>query len=243
MKKIIIALLALFMTGCTVNYTLEIKDDKIIEDFEAIETDVEKATTKEEGGKSFEDYINKYKDVDNLYSNYYMLYSDQECEVDCKYYLIEGNVDNNEYVLILTDSHTFDEYANSTLANEYFNSFSVTFEDDKLTIKGNVPSTIFNDYPILDDINLTVKTEYEVVETNASKTGKNEYTWNVKRKDNNKTDKLYITLNTKKKSEETKQEEKEKIRITVLLIILLIILFILFISYSLFTKKKNINRL
>ena len=241
MKKIILILLAIFMTGCTVNYTIEIKDNKIIETFDAQETDIERANQKKEDGKSFQDYVTMYKGSENIYSDYDMVFSNEACTENCKYYKIDGIVDNNEIALILTDDFTFESYANSTLGNEYISAFSVFYDDNKLTIEGKIPENIFNDYEILDDINIKVKTEYEVLTTNAEKTGENEYTWNVTK--SNKGKKLYITLNTKEKSSDTQKEENSKIKITILLIVLLVILCISFISYSLSIKKKNINRL
>ena len=241
MKKILLILLAIFMTGCTVNYTLEIKEGKINETFDAQETNPEKAALKNDGEMSFQDYVTIYKTDGKIYSDYDVQYGEEGCSEECRYYKIDGIVDNNEIALILTDDFTFESYSNATIPNQYMPAFDVFYNNDKLSIEGKISEAVFDSYEILDEVNIKIKTEYEVLTTNAEKTGKNEYTWNIKR--GTKGEKLYITLNTAEKSSDTKSEENNKIKITILLIVLLAILCILFVAYSLFTKKKNINRL
>lgn len=239
-KLLILCLFVLLMTGCNVNYTIEIKDKKVIENFDISETDVEKANYKIAGETSFQDIVMSYNGNKELLTSYDMLNSETGCS-SCKTYNKNTIISDEEIALIFTTEHTFEEYKDSAIANEYLPGFNVEYDDEKITISGGTNWNFLNDYEYLDEVVITVKTDYEVTSTNAEKESSGVYVWRISKDKQNKS--LSMIINTTKKSNDINSGTNPKMFITILLVLLLIILFSLLVVYSLFQKKRNLNRL
>ena len=67
------------------------------------------------------------------------------------------------------------------------------------------------------------------------------YVWRISKDKQNKS--LSMIINTTKKSNDIDSSTNPKMFITILLVLLLIFLFSLLVVYSLFQKKRNLNRL
>ena len=244
-KLIILCLTILLMTGCSVEYTLEIKDGVVNELFEAYETDINKANS---GSPSFRTIVEDYKNI-NIPLSCDTGTSDTDCSIEgaCELYDKEVIVNNDEVSITLSTSRTIAELYDSSIANEYGPRFSSVIDGDILTvsIEGNLNFTkIFDD---LDDLTIKIKTDYKVEDTNATKDINGDYVWTFPKDE--KTGRLYIKLNTKekeKKSEQKKEktdEEKTKEMVTILLVVSLAVLVLIFVIYTLSQKRKNNNRL
>ena len=243
MKKrlLLILLLVVFMTGCNVNYTIEITADNITESLDISEKDMEKARLEDEAGNSFKSVAQRYGTERDILTSFEMGLTETGCETDCKYYAKEY-VDNDEEVaLVLSTTHTYEEFADSAIANEYLPNFQVVQDGDLLTITGGGDWTYLNDIETFDELTITVKTEFKVEDTNATRDGNDKYIWTIKKGD--KDSKLHITINKALKDEKIVEHEKSKNLIVIGLVILLFILIFLLIVYSLYQKKRDNNRL
>ena len=242
MKKnlLILSLFIFLMTGCTVNYNIEIKDNKVIENFDVSEKNVEVANYKIVGDTSFKDIVISYKEGKELLTSYDMLNSESGCS-SCKKYNKDTIISDDEIALIFTTDHTFEEYKDSTIANEYLPGFKVNYDDESISITGGTNWSFLNDYKYLDEVVITVKTNYEVTSTNATKESAGVYVWRISK--NSKNEKLYMTVNTTMQSEDIESASNPKLYITILLVIAMIILISLLAIYTLNQKKKNLNRL
>lgn len=227
-------------SGCTANYTIEISDNKITEYFDISETDIDRANMQNDG-ISFKEVVSLYKNNSNVPTSFEQLTSDENCEVNCNYYNIETIDSSDELALIFTTEHTFEEYKDSAIANEYLPGFNVEYDDEKITISGGTNWNYLNDYEYLDEVVITVKTDYEVTSTNAEKESSGVYVWRISKDKQNKS--LSMIINTTKKSNDINSGTNPKMFITILLVLLLIIMFSLLVVYSLFQKKRNLNRL
>ena len=254
-KFIILSLLILLMSGCTVNYTIEINDDIIYEYFEANETNMSKAKT---GYINFRDVVNDYSGKKQLLTSYDQCTSDDPCEgTGCSYYTKEIIDNNDELALIFSTTFNLNEYYDSSIANEYAPSFTVEKKDNlvKISAGGNLNFTEM--YDALDKVIITVKTDYVVTFTNAKKNSDGDYYWSFP--EDSSLQSLYITVDTErvdesketqkkqnekeKKKDEEKDEDDSKMLLTILLIISLVVLIGIFVGYSLSLKRKNNNRL
>lgn len=239
-KLILLSLLTVFMTGCTVNYTIEIKKNDITETLDISEKNVENATKKVEGDVCFQDIVISYNEGKELLTSYDMYMSESKC-ASCKTYTKEAIIGTEEVALVFTTNHTFEEYKDSTIPNEYVPGFNISYDDNKLTIYGGNNWNIINDYDYLDEIVIRIKTNFKVLQSNAEIEDNGVYYWSIEK--NKENDEIYMIIDLSNEEEKTESKIDSKVLTTILLVILIVILFGLLILFSLFQKKRKINRL
>lgn len=239
-KLILLCLLMIFMTGCTVNYTIEVKKNDITETLDISEKEVENATKTVEGDISFQDIVISYNEGKELLTSYDMYMSESKC-TRCKTYTKEAIISNEEIALVFTTNHTFEEYSDSTIPNEYAPGFSISYDDNKLTIYGGSNWNIINDYKYLDEIVIKIKTNFRVLQSNAEVEGNGVYYWTIEK--NKENEEIYMIIDLSNEEAKTESKIDSKVLTTILLIVLLVILFGLLVLFSLFQKKRKINRL
>ena len=231
MKKrllITIILLTIFLTGCNVNYSLDIRDNVIKETLSITETNSDLYEEKDGTETSFYDYAKMYGEEIDLNTDYNGLYSQEECN-DCSYYDKEFINENGLLGFELSHEFAFNEYAFSSIANEMIPAFSSTFDGRYLRINGGSSWNYFDTYDSLEDINISINTNYKVVSTNLEKESVGKYKWTIKNED----EKLYIVLDTK-----TVIEPEDNSDILIWLIIIVSGLIIALIFMSIHNRKK-----
>lgn len=235
MKRIIIGVLAiLLMTGCSAEYNLKIVDDKVEETLEVIETNSNYFDIQDDSGRSFKDYSKKYGETKRIYTNYYNQYSDTECENECFVYDKKYINENNKVGFSLNHSFSLEDYKNSTIASELLPGFNSTYDGQYLEISGGTSWNFINGYENLEDITITIETNYKVVKTNGKRVG-NTYSWKIHKGNVEGLNQLYLMVDTK---EEIKEE---KTSIIVYIVILILILISVIIGYNLLKKNKEYN--
>ena len=131
-KLFLILILLLGFTGCTANYTINVFDGTIEESLTILEEDQSLLYEKDDMDMSFKDYALEYGNKKDLYTNYYNMYTNGEVDCqstldnDCSVYESEY-IDNNSIGFKLFSSFSFDEYENSTIANELMPGFTSSF--------------------------------------------------------------------------------------------------------------------
>ena len=182
MKKILFILITcLLLTGCTVNYNLEINDNNFKETITG-------------------SVLNKELDTNNSTSinNYSFLLSEEQPSFYKNENIFYNKTTNNAQDRIDFDyNYIFNEnnFNNSRIINECFNNHVYEYKDNKYYL---VVSGKFNcNYSETTNINIT--TDYNVTSNNAQKIKNNTYTWTIN--ENNK-DNIYffITINKTNKS-------------------------------------------
>ena len=231
-KKILIISLfiVIFLTGCNVDYSLDIKDNVIKEKLSIKETNDEIFDKKDSNGLSFYDYSVMYGEESNINTDYNGLYSQEECN-NCSYY--DKKIINENGLLGFELSHdfSFDDYAFSSIANEMIPAFSSSFDGRYLRISGGSSWRYYDNYDSLESINFNVNTNYKVTSTNLQKVKEGKYKWTI----NNENDRLFIVMDTKTVVD---VDEEENNSILILLIIVVSGLIITLISMIIFNKKK-----
>lgn len=178
MKKIILMLFLLILSGCKAEYNISYIDNKISESLIILSKE-----DKVYGEKTFEEIINNYYNDVNLLIDYEADPGDMsESEIITNYKLYNKSIinDKNSYGMkIGYDYEYMSEYNNSTIVHSLY---------DNLYMSNNVLKTdniknIFNYYPYLENIELSFTTDKKVVNTNSDKEIDGVYYWYIN-KDN-----------------------------------------------------------
>lgn len=220
MKKkniILLALSCILLTGCTVNYNLEI--------------DMEDNTFKEKiSGTVLNEEIEEDENATDTNIYNYLLNDNQNAfyknETDYYEKEIKENINDVEYTYTYT--YNRENFKNSNILNSCFTKTTIEEKDDNYYI---ILSGDFN-CNYAKTTNISIKTKNKVLANNANKIKNKTYTWTID-KDNNKDLSLYITI-SKNQLEKTNILNWNTLKTVALIIIVSLSLICLFVI-----KKKN----
>ncbi len=189
-KKILTLILLIFMvSGCSVEVNLDISDNKIKEsnDITVLENAI---YTKEILRTSFRDYIPIYASdliVDTV--------PDQPFS-DVLYYNKNTTDLGNGYRFNYSYDFDIDKYGDARTIKDGFRDYSYSYRNDIISLLTDNEGLIyFNDFPLLEEVTVNIKTDYLVEENNADSVNGNTYTW-VFNKDSKKS--IDIVIDTSK---------------------------------------------
>lgn len=189
-KKILTLILLIFMVGgCSVEVNLDISDNKIKEsnDITVLENAI---YTKEILRTSFRDYIPIYASdliVDTV--------PDQPFS-DVLYYNKNTTDLGNGYRFNYSYDFDIDKYGDARTIKDGFRDYSYSYRNDIISLSTDNEGLIyFNDFPLLEEVTVNIKTDYLVEENNADSVNGNTYTW-VFNKDSKKS--IDIVIDTSK---------------------------------------------
>lgn len=235
MKKIMLLLICILLSGCTAQYTLTYEKDIYKESF------------------SLEDDKDKYYDSESVVSLINQFYSSNISTnyLDDPEELAAGeNLSNyNFYTKSLIDKngkygiylgYNFkeeNEFKYSFLANQLFETINI---NDNLIQAKNIKN-IYDSYPYLKDINIVFKTDKIIENTNADKVEKNTYYWFIN-KDNYKNKIIDIRFNKNKNDNNTFIENGYLNFNAIKYIILILILILFIIVFVIYKKIRNSNK-
>lgn len=205
LKKLIIFMLLFILSGCTVNYNLEIKDDNYIENINVKVNEEEKEIAK-----------NQIPYIKSTIHNKIVYNSDFQ----------ENNVLYNHI-------YSFNEYQSSAI-KVYFDNFKNFEEDGDYTLILSGFNAYNNFQQAADLYTFTIKTDYEVVTSNADYKKGNTHIWKVNSKNYNKKKIIFQYRKTKQ------QVDYSYYLITVLTtIVSVLILFFAILMYDKYRKNKE----
>ena len=228
-KKILTLILIIFMvSGCSVEVNLDISYNKIKEsnDITVLENAI---YTKEILRTSFRDYIPIYASdliVDTV--------PDQPFS-DVLYYNKNTTDLGNGYRFNYSYDFDIDKYGSARTIKEGFRDYSYSYRNDIISLSTDNEGLIyFDEYPLLEEVTVNIKTDYLVEENNADSVDGNTYTW-VFNKDSKKS--IDIVIDTSKSGDRVLGivNVSTVITIGVVIGIVLVILVILLIR----NKKNN----
>lgn len=218
MKKIIVvSLLMIFLTGCSVEYKVEIVNDKVND--KLILSDINETILKENG----------YELIGNLSDGLVIDGIDKDF-----------NKEKDNFVSI--GSYNFDEYNNELdRVENAMRAVSVRKEDEYIILEAFGNFNFFEANKSLDKIKLIIRSNHKLAETNADEIDGYNYIWNIDRfnyKDKIPSIKLYSDRYV------FDYDGKLKKRIIEIVSIIAIILFVIFVVFSFINgKNKRANRI
>lgn len=212
-KKIIILLSILLLTGCTVNYNLEIDDNTLKE---KITGTVIKEESKQDS---------KATDISTIYS----IINEEQKPIYNKEELYQKTLKDNGNNIDYTFSYnyTMKDFVNSTIINTCFENHEIEELDNYYSIR--LSGNFYCLYS--KKVNISVTSNLEVASNNADKIKDNTYIWTI---DKNNTDiELVVDKNTPY-TKPIKRGLSSTFRI-VCFIVLVVLSLVVYILY----RKKN----
>lgn len=186
--KIYILIAFIFLlTGCTVNYDLEITSDSINEivqfneNIDSINDNI------------LNSGILSYKNaVDSLYNLPQTVYIDADRNLydvtqkleGVDYYSKKIDITEDIYSLEANFNHLINNYGKANTINKCYKNIAVLNKNDILTISTSRNNLCFNQYKSLDKINISVTVDeeaYKVISSNADKIIDGKYYWEIDR--------------------------------------------------------------
>lgn len=224
-KYLIISLLFIFLlTGCKAKYSLEIKNDVIKETLTITgNSDDERIMEKDDFDYSFYDYSRMYGEDNNIDTDYEAFYDEEGCTDSCKYYQKKYINDNGVVGFELSNEFSFEEFKSATIAKELIPSFSTVYDGRYIKISGGPHWKYFSSYKNLDELDISINTNYKVVSTNMKETSEGKYEKSLSEDDGS----LYITLDTKTVLDIGETEEKNNIIIYFIIFIIISVIALL----------------
>lgn len=174
MKKLILIICFIFLTGCKAEYNLVYENDKISESLNVVSNHEQ----------SFKDLVNEYYNNLVLIVDYEIDTGDMNnSEIISKYPTYNKSIISNDlYGLQLGYIYNLqNDYKNSSIVHGLFNKFSVSDN----YFKAYDIKDIFSNYPELEEIDITFKTDKIIESSNADSVKNGIYYWNIN-KDNYK---------------------------------------------------------
>lgn len=166
MKKILFLISICFLlTGCTINYNLEISNEEFKETIT---------------GNVPNNMLKTGDDTDfNIY--YHLLNSNQPTFKNNNKIFYEKTINKTEEKTDFEYTYTFNEnnFVNSRILNECFDNFSFKNEENKYYI--DITGKFKCAYS--EKINIKLKTDYQVIGNNIKKKNKNTYTLTINKND------------------------------------------------------------
>ena len=192
-KVLLIISIVILTTSCSANYELEFKNN-VLKEVTTISQDKNSLTENER--LIFDEY-SKYYIPSIVPTNNIGEEKDLMKKEDGQKYYRGKYVNNNELVKLtykyrFTKSN-FDKSFIPSYSIEYFNFLT---DDDKYTISTSVNLPVFEQFSFLDEINVHIKSNHKLLDTNADRVDGYNYYWTLKR-DNDKY--IYLELSKDEK--------------------------------------------
>ena len=230
-KYLLLVFIIFMMCGCTAEVNLDISDDKIKESINI--TFYQNALYPKEIIKtSFRNYI-------PIYASDVIVDTEPDLpHSDIKYYEKKETDLGNGYLFNYKYNFDIDEYKEARTIKDGFKSYNVSFDNtsNTLTLSTNSGRILyFDDYPMLEQVTVNIKTDYLVEDNNADKVDGNTYTW-VFDRDSNKNINMVIDTTETLKEIDSRKSNNTMIIVSIVFVIVVILLL-------LFVKNKKNNKI
>lgn len=237
-KIIGLCLICFVLSGCSVEYNVEITNKNILENI------------------VIDDYVTETRsaqDIMDFYESNYPVYDDEDSNLgvdydlkqkypNVNYYDKKISIDNYSYHMTYDFNHNLKDYYRSYLLVHNYEVRKVEIKDNKLYLATNSINNYIKYYD-LEKLTVNIKTDYKVIENNADLINDNVYTWYFT-KENNATKrlKMNIDLSTSKDEEELKEQEnldkQAKSKTNMIIIGIVILIYLGVMIYIVFKRKK-----
>lgn len=215
MKKILMILSILLLTGCTINYDLEINSNSINE---SITGSISK--------NEFDDITDESGD----HHIYHLLY-DKQASLSNNTSFYNQDINDNDGVIDFSYKYTYNSnFKQSNILNRCFENKVFEETDDLYII--HLYGNFYCQYT--DEIEVNVRTNLAVLENNADKIDKNNYKWILK----NDTNEVDISMTVSKNLEAFTSNNESSI-FTPYRIITFVVFIILVLALFIIYKKRN----
>lgn len=215
MKKLFILIcLTFLLAGCTADYQVKIKNGKIYEKLVLIETDKSIFDVPTDSGWTVRETFDVLKEKDEFSKQNYTVKS----------------LDNSDRLGIEYKSNEFNSMINSSILNQCYTNFSVSEENNIITIDTGDQFDCYNYYKNLNSVRVELTTNHKVYSSNADEVKNNKYIWSISESGNKR-----ITISYSK--------DPVKNNTLNIVVILSVLILVSVISYYVIKKNKINNKL
>lgn len=239
-KKLLILLSVFLITGCQAEYNIVIDDNLVKEELLVYETNMNKWNTIQGNNiLTYEQYQQEYKDAPvGIYYNDQNIDGEVGFNSNRSYYTINLINNNNRKGLSFNTNFNLNRYDNSYITKNCFKYINVLNQLGTISISTSNELTCMDYIDGLDKITINIKTDYEVLETNATSVNNKTYTW-VITKDNYTNSNIYIKLSKSINSNSSSNKKNNNVS-NFQLTYLIIVVVLLLLGFLVYTKfKKN----
>ncbi len=228
LKKIVLILSLIFLSGCSVEYNLNIDDDQYLEDL---------TLTTSSTSQDYENLKNYSwpKPIDYTVTGYSEAPEKQD---GVTYYDYLNNSNDNQASITYKYDMSESQIKKSAIIHNCFTSINIYNSDNSKTLQTSSGFECFDKYPPLENVTVNIKTTKEVVDNNADFVNNNTYTW-VINKANASTKSIYLELNNSTTQEEEVSQEGLSIEIILIIIGVFIILLVVLIKLKNRKYRRN----
>lgn len=218
MKKILIVLSIFLLTGCTINYNLDISKD-------SIEENITGNISKYE----FDDITDEYAD----HNIYYLLHDKQLSLSDGSDYYDQNIIDKGDNIDFSYKYTYNNNFGMASIINRCFENKVYEETNDLYIIH------LYGDFycQYNDNIEVNVNTNLAVLENNADEVDGNNYKWILK-EDNNDVD---ITLTISKSIEQFTPAKENSILTPYRIVTFIILVVLIGVSFVIYKKRNSEN--
>lgn len=239
-KKLLVLLSILLLTGCQAEYNIVIDEDTIKEELLVYETNMSKWNTIQGNNVlTYQQYQQEYKDAPiGVY------YNDQNVDAEIgfnpnrKYYTIDLLDKNNKKGLTFTNDFGISNYADSYIIRSCFKHVNILNQRDTISISTDSELSCMNYMDGIDKITINIKTNYEVLDTNATSVNDKTYTW-VITKNNYTNSEIYMKINKLVNSSSNTSNAFVSNFQLMYAIIVIVFLLVGFLIYKIFKKNSE----
>lgn len=163
MKKIFgLLIILLLLTGCDVKYNIEFTDVSVKEDLKINNL----------SNEEYKEFNNLFIPVDYEIDDYGVFKKKYE---DIDYYNMRKFNDSVNF------SYTFDynDFGNSTFLNHCYDKVTFSRDTHELILSTSDRFLCFDSYDTLNSLEVVIKSDYKLLETNADYVDGNTYMWNI----------------------------------------------------------------
>ena len=237
-KKLLILLSIFLITGCQAEYNIVVEDNVVKEELLIYETNMNKWNTIQGNNVlTYQQYQQEYKDAPvGIYYNDQNVDGETGVNSNRNYYTINLLNDNNKKGLSFNTDFNLNRYADSYIIRNCFKHINVLSQLDTISISTNNELSCMNFIDGLDKITINIKTDYKVLDTNATSVNDNTYTW-VITKNNYMNSNIYIKINKSINSNSSSTKNSNVSNFQLIYLITVIALFL--IGLLIYTKFKN----
>lgn len=210
MKKILLLLSFTLLCGCSVNYNLEISENDLLEKTTIMTDPSQKEMFNGEALVAALDKSRNYSEpiyFDSQNNNSY----NNGIATNTKYYQIDNYQNANWQGLTATNKFDRDVFYRSQMVKYCFKELDYQSADNYIMLRTNNKCDAFDLYPLLENITINIKTDLNVIVSNADKVEDNVYTWVINRNNyQNKPIRLTYSLADRLDTEENPDIDKEE---------------------------------
>lgn len=215
-KYLFLVVLLLLLTGCDTDVNVTINKNNVTENFNI-------------------SMNNSNLNGDTVYSiiNSNLLNVEHDSEV-LSYFTIENSIDSNP--LKVTRTYQTNNYNWDTAIARCFDEQNISLENDILKVSTSGGFNCFSKYNILDSVTINVKTDYKVLNNNATTINGNTYIWEFNRNSN-----LISNINLEVDLDNINKVDTNLKSVGVTIIIILLCIFMGCIVFIYIKTKSNKN--